>query len=92
MKLLAQLNLEKKCVDAALDKDIMKKAYLEKEKYNLMLHFDVPTELLSTPTPSCKLQFTDHVSSPSTSTHKVSTPTIPSPCFIVPCRPRAQNV
>ena len=41
MKLLAQLNLEKKCVDAALDKDIMKKAYLEKEKYNLLLHFDV---------------------------------------------------
>ena len=55
MKLLAQLNLEKKCVDAALDKDIMKKAYLEKEKYNLFLHFDVQTELLLTPIPSSKL-------------------------------------
>ena len=32
MKLLAQLNLEKKGVDAALDKDIMKKAYFEKRK------------------------------------------------------------
>ena len=32
MKLLAQLNLEKKRVDAAIDKDIMKKAYLEKQK------------------------------------------------------------
>ena len=80
MKLLAQLNLKKKCVDAAIDKDIMKKACLEKEKYNLLLHFDVPT-----PIPSSKLQSTDHVSSPSTPTHKSSTPTIPSPCFIVPC-------
>ena len=85
MKLLAQLNLEKKCVDAAIDKDIMKKAYLEKEKYNLLLHFDVPTELLSTLIPASKLQSTDHVSSPSTPAHKASTPTIPSPCFIVPC-------
>ena len=92
MKLLAQLNLEKKHVDAALDKDIMKKAYLEKEKYNLLLHFDVPTELLSTPIPSSKLQSTDHVSPTSTPTHKASTSTIPSPCFIVPCGPRAQNV
>ena len=85
MKLLAQLNLEKKCVDAAIDKDIMKKAYLEKEKYNLLLHFDVPTELLSIPIPSSKLQSTDHVSSPSTPMHKASTSTIPSPYFIVPC-------
>ena len=85
-KLLAQLNLEKKCVDAALDKDIMKKAYLEKEKHNLLLHFDVPTEPLSTPLLSSKLQSTDHVLSPSTPTHKGATPTIPSPCFIVPCR------
>ena len=84
-KLLAQLNLEKKRVDAALDKDIMKKAYLEKEKYNLLLHFDVPTEPLSTSIPSSKLQSTYHVSSPSTPTHKASTPTIPNPCFIVPC-------
>ena len=84
-KLLAQLNLEKKHVDAALDKDIMKKAYFKKEKYNLLLHFDVPTKPLSTPIPSSKLQSTDHVSSPSTPTHKVSTPTIPSPSFIVPC-------
>ena len=44
MKLLAQLNLEKKCFDAAIDKDIMKKAYLEKDKPNLLLHFHVPTE------------------------------------------------
>ena len=63
----------------------MKKAYLEKEKYNLLLHFDVPTEPLSTSIPSDKLQSTDHVSSPSTPTHKASTPTIPSPCFILPC-------
>ena len=92
MKPLAQLNLEKKHVDAALDKDIMKKAYLEKEKYNLLLHFDVPTELLSTPIPSSKLQSTDHVLSPAAPTHKASTPTIPSPYFIVPCRPRVENV
>ena len=84
-KLLAQLNLEKKHVDAALDKDILKKAYFKKAKYNLLLHFDVPTKPLSTPIPSSKLQSTYHVSSPSTPTHKVSTPTIPSPCFIVPC-------
>ena len=63
----------------------MKKAYFKKEKYNLLLHFDVPTKPLSTPIPSSKLQSTDHVSSPSTPTHNVSTPTIPSPCFIVPC-------
>ena len=75
MKLLAQLNLEKKHVDAAIDKDIMKRAYLEKEKYNLLQHFYVPTEHLSTPIPS----------SPSTPIHKASTSTIPSPCFIVPC-------
>ena len=81
MKLLAQLNLEKKHVDAAIDKDIMKKAYLEKQKYNLLLHFDVPTECLSTPIPS----------SPSTPTHKASTPTIPSPCFIVPCASKGQK-
>ena len=92
MKLLAQLNLEKKRVDAALDKDILKKAYLEKEKYNLLLHFDVRTELLSTHIPSSKLQSTYHVLSPATPTHKTSTPTIPSPYFIVPCRPRAENV
>ena len=92
MKLLAQLNLEKKHVDASLDKDIMKKAYLAKEKYSLLLHFDVQTELLSTPIPSSKLQSTDHVLSPSTPTHKGSTPTIPSPYFIVPCRPGAKNV
>ena len=85
MKLLAQLNLEKKSVDATIDKDIMKKAYLEKGKYNLLLHFEVLTEPLSIPIPSSKLQSTDHVSSPSTPTHKASTPTIPSPCFIVPC-------
>ena len=76
MKFLAQLNLDKKCVDAAIDKDIMKKVYLEKEKYSLLLHFDVSTELVSTPIPSSKLQSTDHVSSPSTPTHKSSTPTI----------------
>ena len=75
IKLLAQLNLEKKRVDAAIVKDIMRKEYLEKEKYNLLLHFDVPTEHFSTPIPS----------SPSTPTHKASTPTILSPCFIVPC-------
>ena len=63
MTLLAQLNLEKKCVDAALDKDIMKKAYLEKEKYSLLLNFSVPIELVSTPIPSSKLQSTDHMSS-----------------------------
>ena len=74
MKLLAQLNLEKIRVDAALDKDIMKKAYLEKKKYNLLLHFDVPTEPISTPIPSSKLQSTDHVLSPATPTHKASTP------------------
>ena len=81
MKLLAQLNLEKKHVDAAIDKDIMKKAYLEKQKYNLLPHFDVPTEYRSTPIPS----------SPSTPTHKASTPTIPSPCFIVPCASKGQK-
>ena len=91
MKLLAQLNLEKKCVDAAIDKDIMKKAYLEKEKYSLLLHFDVPTELVSTPIPSSKLQSTDHVPSPSTPTHKSSTPTIQSPCFIIPCWSKGPN-
>ena len=48
---------------------------MEKDKYNLLLHFDLPTESLSTPIPS----------SPSTPTHKASAPTIPSPCFIVPC-------
>ena len=32
MKLLAQLNLEKKCVDAAIDKDIMKKACILGER------------------------------------------------------------
>ena len=85
MKFLAQLNLEKKCIDAAIDKDIMKKAYLEKEKYSHLLNFDVPTELVSTPIPSPKLHSTDHVSSPSTVTHKSSTPTIQSPCFIIPC-------
>ena len=76
MKLLAQLNLEKKCVDAAIDKDIVKKAYLEKEKYSILLHFDVPTELVSTHIPSSKLQSTDNVSTPSTPTHKSSTLTI----------------
>ena len=53
-----------------------------------MLHFDVPTEPISTPIPSSKLQSTDHVLSPATPTHKASTPTIPSPCFIVPCGSR----
>ena len=91
MKLLAQLNLEKKHVHATIDKDIMKKAYLEKEKYSLLLHFDVPTELVSTPTPSLKLQSTDHVSSPSTPMYKSSTPTIQSPCFIIPWGSKAQN-
>ena len=87
MKLLAHLNLEKKCVDAASNKDIMKEAYLEKEKYSLLLHFNVPSELVSTPStpiPSSKLQSTDHVSSLSTPTHKSSTPTLQSPCFIIP--------
>ena len=84
MKLLAQLNLEKECVDAAIDKDI-KKAYLEKEKYNLLLNFGVPAELVSTPIPSSKLQSTNHMSPPSAPTHRSSAPTIQSLCFIIPC-------
>ena len=62
MKLIAQLNLMKKCVDAALEKYIIKKAYLEKETYSLLLSFDVPADLVSTPIPSSKLQSTDYMS------------------------------